>query len=305
MTVAAALLACAVLVGWLVPVRLRRVDLRRRDPWVLIVAWLLSTVGFSVATVTAVVLLLVPSHGNDFVSFLHHCRDIVHGAPPQVEAFGGAVAGGLVLALAVRLAVIVVRGARHRARRRTEHLSVLRLAARGEQGGTLWLEHDQPLAFSLSGGVVVATEGLYRHLPAESVAAVLSHERAHVRGRHHLIVAIAEAVRKALPFVPLFRDAATALRDLVELAADDAAVRVHGVAAVRSALICVSGQAPGIALAMARQAVDVRLARLDSGAQLVRPVRRALTCVLTGLTATAGPLAGAAVLLLTVGLLTC
>ncbi|RSM73025.1 M56 family peptidase [Kibdelosporangium aridum] len=305
MTVASALLACAVLVGWLVPVRLRRVDLRRRDPWVLIVAWVLSITGFAVATVTAVVLLLVPSHGNDFVSFLHHCRDIAHGAPPQVEAFGGAIAGGLVLALAIRLGVILVRGARHRARRRTEHLSVLRLAARGEQGGTLWLEHDQPLAFSMSGGVVVATEGLYRHLPAESVAAVLSHERAHVRGRHHLIVAIADAVRKALPFVPLFREAPMALRDLVEVAADDAAVRAHGIAAVRSALLCVSGQAPGIALAMAREAVDVRLARLDSGAQPVPPVRRALTCVLTGLTAAAGPLVGAAVLLLTAGLLTC
>jgi Zn-dependent protease with chaperone function len=215
----------------------------------------------------------------------------------------------LVIALVIRLAVVAVRGHRDRARRRSEHLSVLRLAARRDNGSpvTLWLAHDQPLAFSMTGrpGVVVATEGLNRHLPAESVAAVLTHERAHLRGRHHLLVVITDALHAALPFVPLFRKAPMAMRELVELAADVAAVRAHGAAAVRSALLCVSGQAPGVALAMARDAVDVRLARLRQTPEVPSRLRRTVTCGLTGTAAAVAPLLAATALLIAVGMVTC
>ncbi|MGW4592714.1 hypothetical protein ACWEKJ_35815 [Amycolatopsis thermoflava] len=57
---------------------------------------------------------------------------------------------------------------------------------------------------------------------------MLVHERAHLAGRHHQLVALADALRTALPFLPLFRDAPGALRELVELAADVAATRRCG-----------------------------------------------------------------------------
>ncbi len=144
---------------------------------------------------------------------------------------------------------------------------MLRIAGRREARypGTLWLAHDRPLAFSLTGrcGVIVATDGLSRHLPGPAVDAVLAHERAHLAGRHHLLIAAADALRSALAFVPLFRHAPGAVRDLVELAADVAAVRRCGASAVRSALVSVSGHGtPRSALGMARDAVDLRLARL-------------------------------------------
>jgi beta-lactamase regulating signal transducer with metallopeptidase domain len=69
---------------------------------------------------------------------------------------------------------------------------------------------------------------------------VLAHERAHLTGRHHLLVAVAQALRATLPFVPLFRRAPSAVRDLVELAADLAAVHACGPAAVRNALLTVT-----------------------------------------------------------------
>jgi hypothetical protein len=312
MTVAAALLVSAALAAWLVPRRLDRADLRRRDPLVLIVIWLLSMAGVVFAAVAGVVLLLMPNHGNvgTLVASLHYCWDVVrHGSPPAVEAFGGVLGSALVVAMTVRLAVIAVRGYRIRARQRSEHLSVLRLAARTDDGPptTLWLAHDQPLAFSMAGrpGVVVATEGLNRHLPAESVAAVLTHEHAHLRGRHHLLVAITDALRAALPFVPLFREAPAAMRELVELAADVVAVRAHGVAAVRSALTCVSGQAPGVALAMARDAVEVRLARLREAPRASGGLRRAMTCGLAAIAAAMVPLLAATALLMVMGVATC
>lgn len=312
MIVAVALLVSATIAGWLVPKWFGRADLRRRDPLVLIVGWLLTMAGVVFATVAGVVLLLIPNHGNvgSLVANWHHCWTAVqHGSPPTIEAFGGVLGSVLVIALAIRLAVVAVRGYRSRAQRRSEHLRVLRLAARRDNGSpaTLWLAHDQPLAFSMAGhpGVVVATEGLNKHLPAESVAAVLTHEHAHLRGRHHLLVAITEALHTVLPFVPLFRQAPAAMRELVELAADVAAVRAHGAAAVRAALTCVSGHAPDVALAMARDAVAVRLARLHDNPHAPSRLRRTLTCGLAGMAAAAAPLITTTALLIAVGIATC
>jgi hypothetical protein len=92
-----------------------------------------------------------------------------------------------------------------------------------------------------------------------------------------------DALRATLPFVPLFREAPSAVRALVELAADDIAIRDHGPAAVRTALLTVTLHgAPSAALAMATQeAMALRLDRLGHEARpagwLSRLVTRGLT----------------------------
>jgi hypothetical protein len=75
MTVALALLAGAVVAGWLIPGVLRRVDLRRRDPLPLIVAWLVSVAGVLLAAATGVLLLLLPDHGPgaSLLAAVHSC----------------------------------------------------------------------------------------------------------------------------------------------------------------------------------------------------------------------------------------
>src|SRR5699024_803797 len=91
-------------------------------------------------------------------------------------------------------------------------------------------------------------------------AAMLAHKRAHLRGGHHRLVLLADAVARALPSVPLFRSAPPAVRVLVELAADATAVRQCGRAGVRAALRSAgSGLAPAESLAMSRDAVALRL----------------------------------------------
>jgi beta-lactamase regulating signal transducer with metallopeptidase domain len=313
MTFALAMFAGAAAVGWLAPVHLRRWDLRRRDPLLLIVAWLASMASVLLATATGVAALLQPDHepGTTLLSALHHCwASIQHGSPPVVEEFTGAFGLGLLAAFAARVAFVAGRGVRRRARAQRERLAVLRVAARREPGSpdTLWLAHDRPLAFSLTGrhGIIVATEGLTRHLSAPAVDAVLAHERAHLAGRHHVLIAAADALRAALPFVPLFRHAPAAVRELVELAADATAVRRCGTAAVRSALVSVSGHGtPEAALAMARDAVDLRLARLHLSTGAPRRFRRAVSCGLTGLTAAAVPFVVSTGLLLGIATLAC
>ncbi|MDQ0382004.1 M56 family metallopeptidase [Amycolatopsis thermophila] len=313
MIVGLSVLAGAVAAAWLMPGWLRAMDLRRRDPVLLIVCWLLSMLGVALAAVASVVLLLHPTHGSlgSLATAVHDCWDAIeHGSPPAVEQMGGTLGGVVLIALALRLMVVGSRGIQRRARARRRHLATLRLAGRsdGAVPATLWLAHDRPLAFSVGGrrGVVVATEGLSRYLDDGAVAAVLAHERAHLAGRHHQLIALADALRAVLPILPLFRQAPKALRELVELAADVAAARRCGKRAVRAALLGVSGVgAPEIALAMARDAVDVRLARLEQGSLPPAGTRRALACGLAGFTAVVLPFLAGAALMVMVALVAC
>lgn len=303
MTVALALLLGSAAVGWFAPRLLRRLG----DPMVAVVGWLASAIAVVATSAVAVVLLLLPEHGLSVLDTLHHCWEAVqHGTTPTVEVISGLTGGALLAGLLTRLAIVGVRGVRRRARAREEQLSVLRLAGRREPGAhpTVWLDHDRPLAFSLAGkpGVVVATEGLRRHLTPGEVDAVLDHERAHLDGRHHLLVAAADAVAAALPVLPLFRRAASTVRELVEMSADLAAARTHGAETVRAALLRVSHHgAPDSALAMGRDALEVRLDRLR------RPVpkRRLLSCGIAGVTAAALPVVTASTALVTLMLLSC
>jgi Zn-dependent protease with chaperone function len=307
MIVALSLLLGCLLVGWLAPHYL----LRLSDPVVALVAWLVSIVAVVLSSAGAMVLLLLPEHGlgPSAVATLHNCWESVqHGATPAVEAFSGALGFVLLTGLLVRLAVVGVRSGRQRAQARREHLNVLRVAGRREAGThvTVWLDHDSPLAFSMAGkpGVVVATEGLHRHLSPEQVQAVLTHERAHLSGRHHLLVAFGDLVGATLPFLPLFKRTRTALRELVELAADTTAVRRHGADAVRAALACVAGHgAPGTALAIGGDSVQARLEKLPR--RVPGPARRLVTCGLAGVTALILPAATASAALATWMLASC
>jgi Zn-dependent protease with chaperone function len=291
MTVAAALLLGAGLAAWVAPHRLRGLTAAGAHPRVALVAWLASVVSVVVTIALAVAALLLPDHGSGAFGAVHHCLvPLLHGSSPRVEALSGAVGSLLLAGLVARLGVVSVRGARRRARSRREHLAVLRIAGRHEPGSpsTLWLEHDEPLAFSLAGrpGVVVATDGLADRLTSAQLRAVLAHERAHLTGRHHLVVAAGDAVATVLPFLPLFRRTPAVVRELVELAADATAVRACGVDAVRGALLRVTGfGTPGSALAMSRDAVEARLASLPEEDRPVRPARTVLSCGLAGFSA--------------------
>ena len=300
MIAALALLVGAVLAGGLAPAALRRLDVRRRDPVPLIVAWLLSMAGVLLATVAGIGLLFLPDHGlgGAMITGAHGCWSAVrHGSPPRTEELAGASGTLLTLAVAARFGFLGRREGRHRARVRAEHVAMLRLAARMDDTSptTLWLAHDRPLAFSLAGrpGVVVATEGLARRLRADEVAAVLAHERAHLRGHHHVLVTIADVLGAVFSFLRLFGEAPVAMRELVEIAADLVAVRSCGVDAVRSAL------------AMGSDAVDVRLARLGRTAGTPNRVCRAFVCMVAGTVAVLLPFLAGVGLLLAVVTVTC
>ncbi|ONI90941.1 hypothetical protein ALI22I_10960 [Saccharothrix sp. ALI-22-I] len=270
MIFAFALVLGALVVGWAAPRRLRALTTSRVDPALAIAWWFLTCLGVAATAAAGVVMVLLPGHGPArwVLGWLHGCWTAVsHGSMPRLDDLVGLLGTTVLLAVAARVGVGAVR--RRRASRRTHRrqLDLLRIAAREQPGPipVLWLDHEQPLAYSAAGTppFIVASRGLADRLSDAELDAVLEHERAHIHGRHHMLVGLAEALAWAMPFVPLTRQAPDAIRVLAEMDADRRAAARHGADTVRDALLRIgSAGAPAGALAAADHDVALRLDRL-------------------------------------------
>ncbi|GAB2866503.1 M56 family metallopeptidase [Actinocorallia aurea] len=183
----------------------------------------------------------------------------------EIVALGWAlaVAGGITAAFGHAFARQT--GVRRRHRHRVGLVAVSR------RDGALVVDHEVPAAYCLPGfrPRVVVTSGLVALLPPAELAAVLDHERAHARGRHHLLLLPFHALAAALPRLPALRTAHDDAARLVEMLADDHARARHGGRAVASALVrLAAGRAavPDAALGAAEHSVVARVRRLTAPA---------------------------------------
>ncbi len=127
------------------------------------------------------------------------------------------------------------------------------------------LDVAQPLAYCLPGvrSRVVVSEGALTSLADAEVTAILTHESAHLRARHDLVLEAFTAVYIAFPRFVRSRNALDAVRLLIELLADDAAVRAAGPTPLARALVaCASARAPKGALAAGGPTTVIRVRRL-------------------------------------------
>lgn len=290
---AVALIVGALVVAWLAPALLECAVGRVRDPVAVLLAWWGSLTAALATFVAGVVLLLAPTNSLEGWAghLAHHCwLALRHGQlPAQDEVLG--VTGVLATAvLVVRCVIVAFRHWRAQRETRQAHEDLVTMLGKTftpEREPVLRVPHPAPLAYSVGGrrGLLVVSAGVLQ-LPAAQRAAVLCHERAHLRGRHHLIVALAEVLAAAIPWVPLTRRAPRAMRLLVELCADATAVHACGAPAVRAALIAVNAAPhPAHALPMAGGDVPTRLHRL----QVRAPAYQASARVALSLAAVVAP----------------
>jgi Zn-dependent protease with chaperone function len=182
----------------------------------------------------------------------------------------------LTVLVGVRLVVAVLRVAIANRRRRAHHRMVVDLVGVGHDAALAQpcsrtrdlrvLEVAEPLAYCLPGvrSRVVVSEGTLNNLTNDEVAAILTHERAHLRARHDLVLEAFTAVHAAFPRLVRSSNALDAVQLLVELLADDAAVRAAGRTPLARALVaCASGRAPSGALAAGGPSTVVRVRRLS------------------------------------------
>ena len=244
MTLALTLGLAAALIAVLMPRLLLR-PLATTAPRSMVALWLGSIAAFFLLAVSAVVVAAWPRHapGESLTDVWIRCLSSAqHTMRPWVTEIIISVAVAVASYIAVRVAIVSSRHRRSRLQLLDYHHDIVTVLARtGQQDGPypiLWLDHPLPFAYSIAGnpGFVVATEGLKKCLTSSEAQAVLDHERAHLNGRHHRILAVCEVLACALPFVPLMTQAPTAIAALVELDADQTAATASGAAVLRSAL---------------------------------------------------------------------
>jgi Zn-dependent protease with chaperone function len=178
----------------------------------------------------------------------------------------------LTLLVGLRLTVTVLRVAIGTRQRRARHRMLVDLVGVSDStpavrsSGLRILQVMQPLAYCLPGvrSRVVLSSGTLQALSDTELAALLCHERAHLRARHDLVLEAFTAVHTAFPRLVRSASALDAVRLLVELLADDAAVRAAGAPPLARALVtCASATTPAGALAAGGPNTVLRVQRLS------------------------------------------
>jgi Zn-dependent protease with chaperone function len=168
-------------------------------------------------------------------------------------------------------AVAAVLRARHRQR------ALLGLLAHDDPKvpGALVVDYPAAAAYCVPGlrSAIVISAGTLDLLDQAELAAVLAHERAHLRARHDLVLLPFTALLRAFRWSATAREANRQVALLVEMLADDRARRFRPARELATALLRVGasggGQAPAGALAAAGTAIDGELtARVT---RLLRP----------------------------------
>ncbi len=207
-----------------------------------------------------------------------------------------ALAAGLT-ALAVLILVLLAAGAQtFRARHR--HRTLLALIAREDPvvPGVRVLDHPGATAYCVPGlrSQVVVSEGALKLLSADELSAVLAHEAAHVRERHDLVLLPFAALRRALPWSRVVKDAQSEVGLLVEMAADDVARRGCSARRLATALLRfgTAGAVPAphgaLGAANSTAAVMARVERLVNPVPVLpRGIRYAIVAFSVALTSSA------------------
>jgi Zn-dependent protease with chaperone function len=287
--VAIGLLVYALVTGTLGARALFSARWRLRSPRLALAAWALLLFSVLTSLVLAGLLVAAPDIRitASLADLLHSCVEAIdqaYQAPADALLHGGGAL--LTLLVLVQLLVAVTSAVWSTTRARARHMRELRLVARrGPMPGVLVLDHHVPTAYCLGGrrGAVVLTTAALDVLDDDELTAVLEHEAAHRVGRHHLALALARSFAGGGALLPVFRLVASAVAELLEMVADDAAVARVGRGAVSSAVVKITGAHPGRstgALAAGDTAVLVRLRRLSAPP---RPIGRLLSAaVLAG-----------------------
>lgn len=215
------------------------------------------------------------------------CLTWVHFMVADSTGIAPITLGVIAASLALLTAVCSVRLARTVSRMRTcahAHAAAVRLVGHHNGDAYVVLEAAEAVAYCVAGrpSAIVVTSAALAALDDRELAAVLAHERAHLKGRHSVVVTALRGLAAAFPKLTLMREGATEVSRLLEMCADDASARRHGSDVLLSGLITMCRASPTGALAAADLAVLERVERLavPPGDPAVARARAALISVI-------------------------
>jgi Zn-dependent protease with chaperone function len=270
---AGCLAVSGLVVAWLTPWLLRGQAARGDAPRLAVLAWFGGACGALVLWFTAAGHLLHDSG--------------------RLGQFAGAALG---LALLGRLGWVVGRSLRRTRRQQRNHLAAAYIVGhRDLRPGVLVLDSDEPAVYCVPSGkgTVVMSRGAHDLLSEDEAQAVLVHERTHLSEHHHLFVTVATALHAAFGRLKLFGQMGSHVALLLEMRADDAAVRAYDRDTVIDALaaLCLRGPPAG-ALAANGPSLVHRVHRLTEPASRWRSRIGVATTFATALLLAASPLLG-------------
>ncbi|MEU9060975.1 M56 family metallopeptidase [Streptomyces sp. NPDC048430] len=266
-------------VGFLAPRILLRSAWPHRAPALAVATWHALAASFSISAALTAYQLAAPTehlHAG-LVGLLHTCglgSEAATADPNVVERLAIALPGAVILALAASFAFHTIRASRARRRHRD---ALDKVGTRSDRLRATVLSHDTPAAYCLPGrrSRIVVSDAAVRLLSAEQLDAVLEHERAHVSGRHHLMIAAMDAFASVFRWVPLARHAKEQTAMLLEMVADDRALRIHEHEVLATAVYeMAANRAPRGALGAGGHTALIRMQRILGRRRSTHPAFR-------------------------------
>jgi len=253
----------------------------RRSPAAAIVLWQAIGLSWGLAAVGTLIGIGATARGAAVLSgALDQVQRVARtGVPVAGDVTEGlrlaCLSAGVVLLAVLCWILVAATASVIRARQRQHEL--LSLLAHGDPKvpGALVVDHPAAAAYCVPGlrSAIVISAGTLELLDAAELAAVLAHERAHLRERHDLVLLPFIALLRAFRWAGIARQAYHEVGLLVEMHADDRALRHRPARELATALLRVGaagGGVPSGTLAVARPEVDGEVA-----ARVIRLLRPA------------------------------
>jgi Zn-dependent protease with chaperone function len=240
----------AIVLAWPVPILLSRAHWPARDPFTAMVLWQAIGLAGGLSMIGAMLVYGLEPVGDNLLAGLRALAGMVlFAAPTTALGFWHLFALSAAALLTAHLVFTLLLTYYKIERQRRRHRELLALLASPSDDGpaTVVINHDSPVAYCLPGGarsVTVLSDGLMAALEPAELRAVLMHENAHLTQRHHLLLWVFAAWRQALPWLPTTRLAQEAVNSLIEMLADDVALKTESkVTLIKAIAIVASGSA--------------------------------------------------------------
>lgn len=253
------LAALALVLAWPVPMILSRAKWPARSPFTAMVLWQAIALAGGLSMIGAMLTWGLEPLGDNLIEALGSLWGIlVRRAPATtlglVHVF--ALSAALLLSAHLIFTLLLTYYRIRRGRRRHRDMLALLSSPSDTRPATLVINHPVPVAYCLPGGarsVTVLSDGLLEMLSDDELSAVLIHEKAHLGQHHHLLLWAFAAWRAALPWLPTSQLAQQSVNELIEMLADDEALRsVQPETLIRAvAIVGTGGAAPPENLAAA------------------------------------------------------
>ncbi|GAB3558486.1 M56 family metallopeptidase [Spelaeicoccus albus] len=260
----------AVLLAWPVPVLLARARWAGRDPLTALVLW--QSIGLSggLAMIGAGLVYAVSGISTRFPDGLGRLADMIwHGRLLTDLGPLRLIALAIALILALRLLSVLILSVVQTVRHRRRHRQLLDILSRPsvDHPEARLLDHTAPVAYCLPGprNTMVLSAGIIDLLSKPELEAVIAHERAHLEWRHDLVILPFVSWHRALPWLRAATVAHQSISTLVEMLADDTAIRTVRPEVLASAIALVGrSEPPAGGFALASTATELRIQRLTS-----------------------------------------